>query len=84
MLKKITTVKELREFIKDLPDDMPIAAYESNIEKSGYFNRTYLNIVKMKETINWGVDASGTKYSYKILYQDKNGKEYLTFSTLKN
>ena len=80
MLNKITTVKELREFIKDLPDDMPIAGYESNIERSGYFNRAYLNIVKMKETINWGVDAfDGTKYSYKILYQDKNGKEYLKF-----
>lgn len=80
MLNKITTVKELREFIKDLPDDMPIAAYESNMERSGYFNRVCLNIVKMKETINWGRDAfDGTEYSYKILYGDKNGKEYLKF-----
>ena len=76
--KKVTTVGELKEFIKNLPDDMPIASYESNMERSGYFNRTYLETTKMKETNNWSCDAfNGTLYSYKILYRDENGIEHL-------
>lgn len=77
---KITTVGELKEFLKNLPDDMPIASYESNIERSGYFNRLHLDITKMKETIEWGYDAfDGKKYNYKTLYRDKNGIDYLRF-----
>ena len=80
MLNKITTVKELKEFIKDLPDDMPLASYENNIERSGYFNKVLCEIAKMKKTINHDYDVfDGTYYNYEVLYKDENGIEYLRF-----
>ena len=39
------TVGELKEFIKNLPDDMPLVNYQSSMERSGYQNNVFCSVV---------------------------------------
>ncbi len=70
------TVGELKAFLKDIPDDTPIVQYESNMERSGYFNRCFVGIAKMSETTRQAVDAfDGIHYSYNVYEKDSDGQE---------
>ena len=48
-MKNIKTVRELKEFIKNLPDDTLLVNYQCDLEKCGYFNTASFDIVKMKK-----------------------------------
>ena len=76
----LKTVGDLKEFIKDLPDDMLLANYESNMETSGYRNRLFCTIANMKEEIKYAWDRfDGTDYSYKVLESAEDGTPCLKF-----
>ena len=68
------TVGELKEFIKDLPDDMLLTMYHSNMEKSGYRNNVFCQINKMeKETRETWDRFDGTSYKYDVMVESKEG-----------
>lgn len=69
------TAGELKEFLKDIPDDTPIVQYESNMERSGYFNRCFVDVALMSVTTRQAVDAfDGIHYSYEVYEKDSNGQ----------
>lgn len=69
------TVGELKSFLEDLPDDTPIVQYESNMERSGYFNRCFVDVAKMSITTRGAVDAfDGIRYTYEVYEEDDNGQ----------
>lgn len=66
------TVGELKEFIKDLPDDMKIVAYQSDLERYGYFNNFSCNVANMKKTLRHTWDRFDyTDYSYNVYVKQK-------------
>jgi len=76
----IKTVGELKNFLADLPNDMPIAHYSSNMEKSGYFENLWPLIhpmVKVKRTAYDAFDYD--PYDYECYEYNKNGQEVLLF-----
>lgn len=77
----LKTVGELKEFIKDLPDDMLLANYESNMETSGYKNKLFCDVVNMKKETKHSWDRfDGTDYSYEVLERAEDGVPCLRFS----
>ena len=75
------TVGELREFIKDLPDDMLIVQYRSNMEKHGYENGVYCDVANMqKETKHTWDRFDGTDYSYEVFVSSEDGVPCLKLS----
>lgn len=69
------TVGELKAFLKNIPDDIPIVQYESNMERSGYFNRCFVDVAKMSLTTREAVDAfDGIHYKYEVYEKDDNGQ----------
>ena len=75
------TVGELKEFIKDLPDDMLLANYESNMEINGYRNRLSCDVVNMKTETKHSWDRfDGTDYSYEVLERAEDGVPCLIIS----
>lgn len=75
------TVGELKEFIKDLPDNMLLANYESNIERGGYRNRLYCDVINMKQETKYTYDRfDGTEYKYEVLERSEDGVPCLRFS----
>ncbi len=75
------TVGELKEFIKDLPDDMLLANYESDMETSGYRNRLFCEVAKMCKETKHGYDSfDGTSYTYEVLETAEDGEDYLRIS----
>ena len=77
----LKTVGELKAFIKDLPDNMLLANYESNMETSGYRNKIFCDIVNMKKETRYAIDAfDGTNYSYEVLEKAEDGVSCLRFS----
>ncbi|MBE5937129.1 MAG: hypothetical protein E7265_03765 [Lachnospiraceae bacterium] len=75
------TVGELKEFIKDLPDDMLLANYESNMEISDYRNRLSCDVVNMKTKTKYSWDRfDGTDYSYEVLERAEDGVPCLIIS----
>lgn len=72
--KRIETVGELREFIKDLSDDTLIVNYQNDKEKSGYQNNMLCSVANMenktKATYDW---FDGTPYSYEVFVESKDG-----------
>ena len=46
------TVGELKQFIKDLPDDMPLVSYKSTMEYSGYMQRVHVDVMPMKMQVD--------------------------------
>lgn len=70
----IKTVGELKEFIKNLPDDMPLVNYQRDMEKRGYQNNVFCSVVNMKKTTRATWDRfDGTPYSYEVFVESKDG-----------
>ena len=68
------TVGELKEFIKDLPDDMLLTSYRSNMEKSGYENDLYCHVDTMKKETRETWDRfDGTYYTYEVMVKSEDG-----------
>lgn len=68
------TVGELREYIKDLPDDTRLVTYHQGMEQSGYMNKAFVHVENMKSCIKETWDAfDGTPYSYLALVSAKDG-----------
>ena len=75
------TVGELKKFIKELPDDMLLANYESNMETRGYRNRLLCEVVNMKRETKGTYDAfDGTYYTYEVLVSAEDGTPCLRIS----
>ena len=72
------TVGELKEAIKDLPDDMKLIMYKSNMETSGYQNSVYASVDNMvTETKHTWDRFDGTHYDYEVYTSDKDGEKCL-------
>lgn len=75
------TVGELKEFLKDLPDDMLLANYKRDMETSGYRNELSCDVVNMKKETKHSWDRfDGTDYSYEVLERAEEGVPFLRFS----
>ena len=75
------TVGELKEFIKDLPDDMLLVKYRSDMETSGYQNSFYCDVATMKKEVKNTWDRfDGTNYSYEVFETSKDGSSCLRIS----
>lgn len=72
------TVGELKEFIKDLPDDMPIAHYKRDMETDGYRNNLVCDVTHMNTEKKHGWDRfDGTSYEYDVLVEATSGTPHL-------
>lgn len=70
----IKTVGELKEFIKDLPNDMLLVKYHSDMETRGYQNRVSCMVDNMKKEKKETWDSFDyTPYSYEIFVESKDG-----------
>lgn len=68
------TVGELKEFIKNLPDDMLLVSYQSNMEMSGYRNWLFCDVAKMNKEERQTWDRfDGTDYSYEVFVKVEDG-----------
>lgn len=68
------TVGELKEFIKNLPDDMLLTSYHQNMEKSGYQNSLYCHVDNMQtETRETWDRFDGTYYTYEVMVKSADG-----------
>ena len=68
------TVGELKEFIKNLPDDMPLVNYQSNMERSGYQNNVFCSVVNMKKETRKTWDRfDGISYTYEVMIRSEDG-----------
>lgn len=68
------TVGELKEFIKDLPNDMLLVNYQSDMEKSGYQNKLFCDVINMKTERKKTWDRfDGTPYSYEVMVETEDG-----------
>lgn len=64
---RIMTVGELREVIKDLPDNTPVVGYQSDMERSGYQRRVYARSAHMTSKKRETYDAFDyTPYTYEV------------------
>lgn len=66
-MPRTKTVGELKEYIKNLPDDTPIISYQSDMEKSGYQSISCASTQKMVTEKRETYDAFDyTPYSYTV------------------
>lgn len=63
--KNIETVKDLKEYIEDLPDDMAVIIRDQYLR---YFNDVDVSVRKMSNT---DIDAT------RVIFDDDNGEECL-------
>lgn len=68
------TVRDLKDFINNLPDDMPLVIYR---EDSGYRNELHPHISNMRKERNY--ELNGISYSYEVMVASKNGIPCLVF-----
>lgn len=62
------TVGDLKKFIDNLPDNMPLAIYRSDMETSGYRNNLSCKVTNMTKDTKYTWDRfDGTDYSYEVL-----------------
>lgn len=74
----LRTVGELKEYIKNLPDDMLLVKYESTMEISGYRNKMFCDVTKMQEEVIQGYDSfDGEEFEYKVFVPAEEGTECL-------
>jgi len=69
------TVGELKKKLKDIPDDLLIVSYQSDMEKSGIM-KAYpsCKIIKCKEVERKTWDRfDGENYTYKTYKEDNDG-----------
>lgn len=70
----IKTVGELKEFIKNLPNDMLLVNYQRDMEKRGYRNEISCMVDNMKKEKRQTWDSFDyTPYSYEIFVESENG-----------
>lgn len=63
----VKTVGELKEIIKDLPDEAPIVMYRSDMEKSGYQAKAGIRAENMVSERRETYDAFDyTPYHYEV------------------
>lgn len=75
-MKNIKTVRELKEFIKDLPDDTLLVNYQCDLEKCGYFNTASFDIVKMKKETKQTWDRfDGCDYTYEVFARANDSED---------
>ena len=68
------TVGELKEFIKNLPDDMPLVTHQSAMEKIGYQNNVFCNVVNMKKETRETWDRfDKIAYTYETMVRSADG-----------
>lgn len=68
------TVGELKAFIENLSDDMPLVSYQSDIEKSGYQNGLFCKVVSMQKETRGTYDYfDGCYYTYDVMVQYDDG-----------
>lgn len=80
MYKTIKTVGELREILQNLPNDMLLLSYQSDMEKSGYVNRVFIDALNMAIKEKKTYDAFDyTPYSYKVYEPSAQGEECIVF-----
>ena len=76
----IKTVGELKKFLANLSDDIPIVRYSHDMEKSGYFNGVWPNIQTMKKVTRHTYDAFDyIPYNYEVYEEAENGEKVLSF-----
>lgn len=72
-MPRTKTVGELKEYIKNLPDDTPIISYQSDMEKSGYQSISCASTQKMVTEKRETYDAFDyTSYSYTVFSPSKD------------
>ena len=72
-MPRARTVGELKEYIKNLPDDTPIISYQSDMEKSGYQSISCASTQKMVTEKRETYDAFDyTPYSYMVFSPSKD------------
>lgn len=72
-MPRTKTVGELKEYIKNLPDDTPIISYQSDMEKSGYQSISCASTQKMVTEKRETYDAFDyTPYSYMVFSPSKD------------
>lgn len=78
---KVFTVKELKEMIKDLPDDMKIVQYQEGMERQGYLEGACIKVEKRTPVEVETYDRFDyTEYSYRRYEFDANGIEMLSIN----
>lgn len=74
------TVGELKQFLANLPDDMPMVIHRSNMERYGYVQEVSPYVATTVEKTETAVDAFDyTVYPYTRFVLDANGKPTLLF-----
>lgn len=78
---KVFTVKELKEMIKDLPDNMKIVQYQEGMERRGFLEGAFIKIEKRTPVEVETYDRFDyTEYSYKRYEYDVDGIEMLSIN----
>ena len=78
---KVFTVKELKEMIKDLPDDMKIVQYQEGMERRGYLEGAFIKVEKRTPVEVETYDRFDyTEYSYQRYEFDVDGIEMLSIN----
>lgn len=78
----MTTIKELRELLDTLPDDMPVYAYRNDMEAGRIIEAVSLprvqGLVKTERQVRDAFDGTTyTKHSMRTLYKEESQKDSL-------
>ena len=80
MCKVIKTVGDLKSLLQNLSDDTLLLSYQSDMEKSGYVNRVFVDVLNMSIKEKKTYDAfDHTPYNYKVYERDSTGEQYIVF-----
>ena len=64
------TVGELKEYLKNFPDDMLIVKYDKDMERSGYFNDVFFGTDNMEKVTRKTWDRfDHTEYTYETYFE---------------
>ena len=68
-------VRDLKKLLENVPDDLDIVGYESDMERHGIMEKSiYGKVVKVKtEKVSTWDRFDGTDYAYTRYVEDKNG-----------
>lgn len=69
------TIGELKEKLKNIPDDLEVVAYQSDMERYGIMS-AYISpeIKKYNATTRNGYDSfDGCSYTYEVFEENENG-----------
>ena len=66
-MAQLNNVGQLKEYIANLPDDMPIVLYRRDMEKSGYMEGVWVENQSMKQETDTAFDVfDHTPYRYEV------------------